>query len=240
MTKVGLSKFFKRFIVSLICLFSFGIIILGSKVKAADYSNADAGHFTLYADGSISAEFTVSGNSLDMKGWLLCLFTSKPSYDSQSHKLSGSNDLHPYSVSECAHYFFAASTAKTGKMSITWQASSNDQKTNWSATGSTTSQKKLSDYSLSETDFYIVIGPRHYNDSWGESGIGEGDDGYWENCDLYVGKSSEVVRDFVKMTMDLIDGIGEVEYTQACKNKLKEARATIWDYAEIQDGLPVK
>ena len=40
---------------------------------------------------------------------------------------------------------------------------------------------------INEQDWHIVIGPRHYNTGWGDSGIGAGTDGIWENCDYYVG-----------------------------------------------------
>ena len=226
MKKSGISKYIKFIILSIMCVF--GIVIIGtnSKAKAADYSNADSGHFYLHADGSISAEFTVSGNNLDMNGWLLCLFASEPAYNSTDHKLDNSDNLHPYSVDNCVNYFFTSNTQKTGKFFVTWSADSNDQKTNWSADGTTESEKTLADYSLSDTEYYIVIGPRHYYDGWGEDGIGAGDDGYWENCDLYVGKLSEVSKDYVLLTKQYIADIGTVEYTNESKLKIKLARTS--------------
>ena len=216
-----IKKYFKRIFLFFVCLFSIGIFT-NLRTKAADYTNADAGHFIIYADGSISAEFTVSENNLSMKGWLLCLFTSEPSYGTDN-KLTGSNNLHPYSVSGCAHYFFVTSTQKEGKFNIFWNALSNDQKKNWSADGLVESEKKLSDYILDDTDWHIVIGPRHFNDSWASEGIGAGDDGYWENCDIYIGQKSAIIN-FVTSTMDLIDGIGTVTYTNEIKIKIKNAR----------------
>ncbi|MBR4496550.1 MAG: hypothetical protein IKP12_05415 [Acholeplasmatales bacterium] len=217
----NVKKYFKRFFLFFVCLFSIGIFT-NLKPEAADYTNADAGHFIIYADGSISAEFTVSENTLSMKGWLLCLFTSEPIYGTDN-KLTASNNLHPYSVSECAHYFFVTSTQKEGLFNIIWNADSNDQKTNWSADGLVESEKKLSDYILDDTDWHIVIGPRHFNDSWAAEGIGAGDDGYWENCDIYIGQKSAITN-FVTSTMDLIDGIGTVTYTNEIKIKINNAR----------------
>lgn len=159
-------------------------------VKAADYSGGGSG-FTLNSDGSIQATFSVSNNTLDMRGWVLCLFTNKPSIDS-NNKLTNSNDTHPYSYSSCAHYFFASNTAKTGNITVTWAANSADQKTHWNASGGTHSTDNLNTIYHSSNSWYIVIGPRHYNTSWGDSGIGAGTNGYWENCDYYVGSSGEV------------------------------------------------
>ena len=159
--------------------------------KAADYSGVSSG-FTRGSDGSISATFTVTNNGLDMKGWLLCLFESKPSINS-SNKLTNSNDAHPYSYSAVKHYFFASSTAKTGSITVTWAANSGDQKQNWTSSTSTgASGKTLKDYVGNGTNWHLVIGPRHYNTSWGDSGVGAGTNGYWENCDYYVGSLNEV------------------------------------------------
>ena len=142
-------------------------------VEAADYSGVSSG-FTRGSDGSISATFTVTNNDLDMKGWLLCLFDSKPSVDG-NNKLTNSNSAHPYSYSSCKHYFFASNTAKTGSITVKWNANYADQKQSWSASTSTgASGKTLNDYASDGTNWYLVIGPRHYNTSWGSSGIGEG------------------------------------------------------------------
>ena len=163
-------------------------------VEAADYSGVSGG-FTHGSDGSISASFTVTNNNLDMKGWLLCLFESKPSVDS-NNKLTNSNDAHPYSYSAVKHYFFAANTAKTGSITVTWAANSADQKQNWTAsTSSGATGQTLKDYVENGTNWHLVIGPRHYNTSWGDSGIGAGTNGYWENCDYYVGSLTEVFPD---------------------------------------------
>ena len=237
MRKKGIFIYFKLIIFSLICAAS--IIIVGSnlKVKAANYSNADSGHFYLLADGSISAEFTVSDNDLNMKGWLLCLFTSEPTYDSSTKKLNDSNDLHPHSLGNCKHYFFTANTQRDGKLLITWSADSYNQKSNWSADGKTESEDTLADYSLLDTEYYIVIGPRHYNSNWGGEGIGAGTDNYWENCDLYVGKLSEVTKDYVALTKELITDIGTVEYTNESKIKINLARTSYNSLNDEQKAL---
>lgn len=158
--------------------------------QAADYS-ANTANFQRSSDGAITAAFTVTNNDLNIKGWLLCLFDSKPSVDS-SGKINGSNDIHPYSYSAAKHYFFVSSTAKIGTIQLTWYANYADQKSNWSASGSTSTTNNLKTCYESGSTWYIVIGPRHYNTSWGDSGIGAGTDGYWENCDFYVGKSTDV------------------------------------------------
>ncbi len=237
MRKKGIFIYFKLIIFSLICAAS--IIIVGSnlKVKAANYSNADSGHFYLLADGSISAEFTVSDNDLNMEGWLLCLFKSEPTYDSSTKKLNDSNDLHPYSLDNCENYFFTANTQREGKLLITWSADSYNQKSNWSADGKTESEDTLADYSLLDTEYYIVIGPRHYNSNWGGEGIGAGTDNYWENCDLYVGKLSEVTKDYVALTKELITDIGTVEYTNESKIKINLARTSYNSLNDEQKAL---
>jgi len=165
--------------------------------QAADYSLSNR---SLSVDESgFHASFNVTDNNLDMKGWLLCLFENKPSYDS-NRKLNGSNNLHPFGVEDCKHYFFAASTEKTGTMEVTWAADAADQKQAWD-TGETKGEagKTLADY-FDDQDWYIVIGPRHYNSDWAESydsdDKGAGYQRYWENCDYYVGQKSIVLGDF--------------------------------------------
>ena len=149
-------------------------------------------------DGSVSATFSVNDNVLDSKGWLLCLFTSRPSFDPVTHKTEGSDRLHPYSTSACAHYFFASNTTKEGNISVTWNANFADQKESWSETETVGEEgHTLADYLSQETDWYIVAGIRHWHDStWGPDGKnpGEGTDGWWENADYYVGKES-IIRD---------------------------------------------
>lgn len=160
--------------------------------EAADYSGGGSG-FSRDSSGSVTAKFTVTNNTLDMKGWLLCLFESKPSVDS-NNKLNGSNDIHPYSYSNCKHYFFSSNTSKTGEMNVKWDYNAVDQKSNWTSSATTTSTtgQRMCDYFDNGTNWHIVVGPRHYNTSWGDSGIGAGTGGYWENCDYYIGQRSEV------------------------------------------------
>ena len=180
--------------------------------RAADYSGVSSG-FTHGSDGSISATFNVTNNTLDMKGWLLCFFTSKPSVDS-NNKLTNSNDAHPYSYSSCSHYFFASNTSKTGSITVSWSASAADQKQAWtSGTSTGASGKTLKDYA-DDQNWHIVIGPRHYNTGWGNSGVGAGQDGYWENCDYYVGAMNDVFPEEEPLkTMNVSWGGGSVGYT---------------------------
>ena len=59
-------------------------------VSAADYTPSNR-KLTFHNDGSVSATFSVNDNVLDSRGWLLCLFTSKPSFDPVTHKTEGSD-----------------------------------------------------------------------------------------------------------------------------------------------------
>ena len=165
------------------------------KTEAADYNRTDKS-FVLHDDSSISATFNVTNNTLDMKGWLLCLYSAKPAYNESTYKITG--DIHPQIDTNCAHYFFVANTAKTGAINVTWAANLDDQKELWSDTGSTgTENKTLADYIDDEEDWYIVIGPRHYNTDWrvqDDEHEGAGKNGYWENSDYYVGKKSSLVN----------------------------------------------
>lgn len=168
-----------------------------SAVSAADYTPSNR-KLTFNNDGSVSATFSVNDNVLDTRGWLLCLFTSKPSFDPVTHKTEGSDGLHPYSTSACAHYFFASNSTKEGNISVTWNANFADQKESWSETETIGEEGHTLAYYLSqETDWYIVAGIRHWHDStWGRDGEnpGEGTEGWWENADYYVGKES-IIRD---------------------------------------------
>ena len=162
------------------------------QVEAADYTPGTGG-YSRGSDGSITANFVVSKSGLDMRGWLLILYSSKPATES-SGKLSNSNYLHPYSASGVSHYFFASYTGSgDGNMSITWKANAADQRQSWSASESTgASGKTLKDYFDNGTNWHIVVGPRHYNTGWGDEGIGAGTNGYWENCDYYIGEKDSV------------------------------------------------
>ena len=170
--------------------------------EAADYSGVSGG-FSKSSDGTVSATFTVTNNDLDMRGWLLCLFDSKPSIDS-NNKLYDSNNAHPHDYAPVKHYFFAPNTTKTGSITVTWSGNYGDQLDNWTASTSTgTTGKTLKDYIGNGTNWHLVIGPRHYNTSWGGSGTGAGDNGYWENCDYYVGQISEVFPDQKNMSVSV-------------------------------------
>ncbi len=183
---------------------SVGILALNSSkssdslsVSAADYTPSNR-KLTFNNDGSVDATFSVNDNVLDSRGWLLCLFKSKPSFDPVTHKIKHSDTMHPYSTAECEHYFFASNTTKEGNISVRWDANFADQKESWSGI-ETTGQEghTLADYLLGETDWYIVIGIRHYNNDWGTHGDnpGEGTNGWWENTDYYVGKESIIRGD---------------------------------------------
>lgn len=148
----------------------------------AEYIFDATNGFTVASDKSLTATFRVSSNDLDMKGWLLCLMDSQPTCDSNS-KLKDSNDAHPFNYPNCKYYFFASNTNQTGNISVTWRSNAKDEKN---------SGKTLAEV-IAEKDWYIVIGPRHYNTGWGDSGIGAGTNGIWENCDYFVGKASTVI-----------------------------------------------
>ena len=148
----------------------------------ADYNFDAKNGFTVAGDNSLTATFRVSSNTLNMRGWLLCLMDSKPNCGSDS-KLTDSGSAHPYSYDNCKYYFFAENTSQTGNISVTWSGTAEDEKE---------SGKTLAEV-IAEKDWYIVIGPRHYNTAWGDSGIGAGTDGIWENCDYYVGQASAVI-----------------------------------------------
>ena len=156
--------------------------------QAADYSSSDR-DFEVANDGSISTKFTVSETNLNMRGWLLCFFNVEPL--TNNRKLDNSNNLHPYYVSECVHYFFAESKLAQGTINITWKADAADQKEAWTIGESTGAEKKtLKDY-YDDQDWYFVIGPRHYNNEWhSEDKYGQGIQGIWENCDYLLGQRS--------------------------------------------------
>ena len=177
-----------------------------SNVYAASY-NYGSGGFTLNSDNSISANFTVSDNNLSMRGWLLCLFSQDPGVSAKS-KLSDSNDAHPYSYSKCAHYYFVSSTTQTGNISLTWAANSADQKNSWNANGGTSTDNNSLGKVIGSQNWYLVIGPRHYNTSWGSSGVGAGNDGYWENCDYYVGQKQTVMPSTSTSAVTISAGTG--------------------------------
>lgn len=176
-----------------------GLTALGSRsasvVEAADYSTSARDFELNTSDNSVSATFTVSNTDLDMKGWLICFLTEKPDYNLETRKLVGSDDYHPHLNDNCAHYFYAESTQRKGKMSITWAANAADQKYDlWNIKASYDDTENLEKYMTSEDDYHIVIGPRHTH-NWAEtSEIGNGKDHIWENCDYYVGKKSSLLH----------------------------------------------
>ena len=190
---------------------SVGIVALNTPKTSEEYSTVEAADYTpsnrkltFNDDGSVSATFSVNDNTLDTRGWLLCLFNSdsKPTFDPVTHKINNSKDIHPYTTAGCAHYFFAANTTREGNVSVTWSANFADQKEGWTETEKTTTEEghKLKDYLADTTkDWYIVVGIRHFNSSWGkysdqpgEGTDGKGTRGWWENCDYYAGKESAI------------------------------------------------
>lgn len=185
---------------------SVGIVALSTPKASEEYSTVEAADYTpsnrkltFNNDGSVDATFSVNDNTLDTKGWLLCLFTSKPSFEPTTHKIEGSDRLHPYSTAACAHYFFASNTTKEGNISVTWASNFADQKENWTegesegAAGHT-----LADYLNESTDWYIVVGIRHKHNYGGVDGPnpGEGGGDWWENADYYVGRESNIRGDY--------------------------------------------
>lgn len=186
---------------------SVGIVALNTPKASEEYSTVEAADYTpsnrkltFNSDGSVDATFSVNDNTLDTRGWLLCLFESKPSFDPVTHKTENSSNLHPYSTAACAHYFFAANTTKEGNISVTWAANFADQKEGWTETQKTTTEegKSLKDYLADTTkDWYIVVGIRHFNNEWAHEDVcGEGKDGWWENADYYVGRESNIRGDY--------------------------------------------
>ena len=162
--------------------------------EAADYS-ISARDFVVNQDGSITATFTPYKSDLDMEGWLLCLLTDKPDYNLDSRKLVYSDDTHPYSYSNCAHYFYTQNVATTGRISITWAANEGDQKGNWHSTSFVGASGSTLADCFAAQDWHIVVGPRHYRGSWKTSEeIGAGKDHIWENCDYYVGRKKALVN----------------------------------------------
>lgn len=179
-----------------------GLVAFNSKsasvAEAADYSTSAKDFKLNTSDGnSVSATFTVSNSNLEMKGWLLCLLTDKPAYDLDTRKLTGSDGLHPFGYTNCAHYFYAACTQKEGKMSITWAANAADQKVEslWNEGSSTSGTENLAKYMTDANDYHIVIGPRHTYSDWPITDeIGNGKDSIWENCDYYVGRKKSLLN----------------------------------------------
>ena len=186
---------------------SVGIVALNTPKTSEDYSTVEAADYTpsnrkitFKNDGSVSATFSVNDNVLDSRGWLLCLFTSKPAFDPVTHKIDNSSNLHPYSTAACAHYFFASNETREGNISVTWNADFADQKEEgkWSEYESTGGTNTLATCLNSETDWYIVVGIRHYRTGWQTHGSypGGGTNGWWENADYYAGRKSNIKNNY--------------------------------------------
>ncbi len=213
-------KFKKLILLALpVIALSAGVVALNTSrsaecsiVNAADYTPSNR-KLTFNNDGSVNGSFSVNDNILDTKGWLLCLFTSKPAFNPVDHKTEGSDRLHPYSTAACAHYFFASNETKEGNIFVTWNANSADQKEKWSeAESAGGTGHTLQDYLSETTDWYIVIGIRHWNNSWAKHGDnpGEGTDGWWENADYYAGRESNIKNNlpYGEIYLDLTEFTG--------------------------------
>lgn len=171
------------------------------EANAIDYSRAKRS--LTIKDGAVTATFNISNYDIgEMKGWLLCLLSEKPTINAETRKIDGSADCHPYYEDKCAHYFFAKSTAKTdGTVTITWAANFGDQKEGWTADEKTGGEgETLKDY-LDTGDWYLAIGPRHYFGTWATTEkFGNGKDHIWENIDYYVGLESSLLKDLTGET----------------------------------------
>ena len=177
------------------------------ETKAADYTTSNR-TITINQDKSVNVTFTVDGNTsdqIDIKGWLLCLFTTQPEYDPITRKITGSAASYPFVNSNCAHYYYVANEADTGNINVTWAADAEDQKTDWSVNGQTEEPAgtTLADALQDANDYYMVIGPRHWHDNtWAPKGDkhGQGNDcddgGIWENCDYYMGRKNNIIHNF--------------------------------------------
>ena len=170
------------------------------EANAIDYSRAKRS--MTENEGTVTATLNVSNYTGigDMKGWLLCLLTEKPIINAETRKIEGSAGRHPAGDTECAHYFFAESTAKTdGTITITWDANACDQKETWTATETAgEAGHTLKDY-LKADDWYLAIGPRQVNE-WDGPDIGAGLNNIWENIDYYVGLESNVFNGVIGET----------------------------------------
>lgn len=177
------------------------------ETKAADYSTSNR-KITINNDNSIDASFYLDnsiGMQLDIRGWLLCLYdtNTKPEFDPVTRKITGSANAHPYSMDNVAHYYYFANDDDQGNISVNWPSTANDQKTKWSADGSTATPGNTLGEVLGTKDWYIVVGPRHYHTNWGHDGVGAGGTGadtddadYWENCDYYFGQRSNIKNNY--------------------------------------------
>lgn len=175
------------------------------ETKAADYSTSNR-KITINNDKSIDASFYLDnsiGTQLDMRGWLLCLFETQPDFDPVTRKLNNSDTLHPGNpdLTNVAHYYYAANNDDQGNISVNWSSTANDQKILWSTDDDP--EEKTTGNTLGEVldakDWYIVVGPRHYYANWAAHSTeysGAGKDGYWENCDYYVGRKSNIENNY--------------------------------------------
>ena len=170
------------------------------EANAIDYSRAKRS--MTENEGTVTARLNVSNYKGigEMKGWLLCLLTEKPTINAETRKITDSADRHPNGDAKCEHYFFAESTAKTdGTITITWDANACDQKETWTATETAGEAGHTLKDCLEERDWYLAIGPRQVNE-WSGSEIGAGKDYIWENIDYYVGLESNVFNGVIGET----------------------------------------
>lgn len=84
-------------LLALVMIIPFVADMSSVEVNAAEYSIGEGDGFSVNESGDVTATFTVSDNSNDMRGWLLCLFSEEPSVDGSTNKLVNSGNIHPYS-----------------------------------------------------------------------------------------------------------------------------------------------
>lgn len=179
--------------VTMMTMLFYGLNFGTITAQAINYSIGEGDSFSLDVQSNVKATFTITEalGTGSMRGWLICLFKEKPSVDASTSKLIGSGDIHPYSHSNCAYYFFSAdSEKKTGTCTAVWSGTAKDEKEQNEA-----NKKTLAEV-IKEEDWYIVIGPRYYYTGWGASGIGAGNNGIWENCDYYIGLASTEIKGY--------------------------------------------
>lgn len=114
-------------------------------------------------NGSITVQFNVADNELNMQGWILGLMKESPG--------NASIDVNP--SSSCDYYFLNNDTTKEGNLTLIWDANTTSQNGN----------KTLSE-ALAEDDWHIVLGPKYTEGQEGE---------IVEKCIYYIGLESNIL-----------------------------------------------
>ena len=126
--KKAMSFLLSTIMIMMICFGSdFGTLT----VHAIGYSIGESDGFSLDSENNVSATFTITEKlgTGTMRGWLLCLFREKPSFNASTGKLNNSGNIHPYSYSNCAYYFFSPDTEKEiGTRTALWSGTALDEK----------------------------------------------------------------------------------------------------------------